>query len=146
MDEDTLQRFESKIDKTDDCWLWMSSKDLDGYGKITINNKQFFAHRVFYVLYNGPIPDGMVVRHKCRNKCVNPEHLEIGTQAENMKDKVRDGTSNRGERNATAKLTADKVLEIRRRSNELQSDLAKEFGVADQTISEIINRHTWKHI
>jgi hypothetical protein len=145
MDDQTLQRFESNIDTSGDCWLWTGFK-TKGYGKICINKKKHFAHRLMYILYNGTIPDGMVVRHTCRGKCVNPEHLEIGTQAENMKDMVRDGTSNRGERNIGAKLTADQVLEIRHRSNELQSELAKEFRVNIRTVYDIIRGTTWKHI
>jgi hypothetical protein len=139
MDDQTLQRFESKIDKTDDCWLWMSSKNTDGYGTIKINKKMHVAHRVMYMLYNGTIPNGMLIRHTCRNKCVNPEHLEIGTPAENQADRLRDGTH-------ISKLTADQVLEIRRRSAESTSDLAKEFGVSSQTIYDIIRRTLWKHI
>jgi len=145
MDDQTLQRLESQIDKSGDCWLWTGFK-LDGYGKSTIKKKLHIAHRVMYMLYNGTIPDGMVIRHKCRNKCVNPEHLEIGTPAENMKDMIRDGTSNRGEKNVGAKLTADQVLEIRSRSGESKSELAKEFGVSTSTVYDIIRRTLWKHI
>jgi hypothetical protein len=146
MDDDTLYRFESKIDKTDDCWLWMSSKDSYGYGTFSIKNYPHLAHRLTYMIYNGTIPDGMVVRHKCRNKCVNPEHLEIGTHAENNQDMIRDGTSTRGERSASAKLTADQVLEIRRRSAESRSELAKEFGLHYMYIGQIIRSERWKHI
>lgn len=146
MDDQTLQRLELKIDKTGDCWLWTSAKTPHGYGLITIKQKTHYAHRVMYMLYNGTIPDGLDVRHKCRNKCVNPEHLELGTRSENCQDMVRDGTVLRGERCGTSKLTADQVLEIRRRSNELQSDLAKEFGVSTTTVREIIRRETWTHV
>jgi hypothetical protein len=146
MDDQTLQRLESKINKTGDCWLWTGAKSSKGYGIFCVKKKLHQAHRLMYMLYNGAIPEGLEVRHMCRNKCVNPEHLEIGTRSENCQDKVRDGTSNRGERNATAKLTAEQVLEIRRRSNELQSDLAKEFGVGTKNINQIIRRERWKHI
>jgi len=146
MDDQTLQRLESKIDKSGDCWLWTGAKDRYGYGHINIKHKIHYAHRLIYMLYNGTIPDGMLIRHTCRNKCVNPEHLEIGTHADNMKDMIRDGTDNRGERNALAKLTVDQILEIRSRSNELQSNLAKEFGVSRGNINQIIARGTWKHI
>jgi hypothetical protein len=146
MNDHTLQRLESKIDKSGDCWLWTGAILPSGYGLINIKQQQYYVHRLIYMLYNGTIPDGMSIRHKCRGKCVNPEHLEIGTRSENMKDKIRDGTDNRGERNLAAKLTAEKVLEIRSRSNELESDLAKEFGVSIKTINQIIRRETWKHI
>jgi len=148
MDDQALQRLESKIDKSGDCWLWTGSKTKDGYGHITIKQKLHIAHRVIYMLYNGTIPDGMVIRHTCRGKCVNPEHLEIGTQAENMKDMIRDGTrpNLKGERSPMAKLTADQVIEIRRRSTESKSELAKEFGVRYEQICKIINKIQWTNI
>jgi hypothetical protein len=146
MDDQTLQRLESKINKTGDCWLWTSATTIKGYGVIRIKQKIYYAHRVMYILYNGAIPDGLDVRHKCRNKCVNPEHLEIGTRSQNCQDMIRDGTDCHGERSPTAKLTAEQVLEIRRRFNESTIDLAKEFGVGRWTIREIITRRSWKHI
>ena len=84
------------------------------------------------------------MRHKCRNKhCVNPEHLETGTPAENIADRIRDGTSNRGIRSARAKLTEEQVRQIRERAGENQRGLAEEYGVNSRTISDIIHRKHW---
>ena len=146
MDEETLERFMNFVDKTDDCWYWIGSKNNYGYGKFYLQGKKWLAHRLMYWHCYGELTEGLVVCHTCRNKCVNPEHFEEDTQSKNTADKVRDGTDARGEKHGSAKLTAAQVLEIRRRSTEKQCDLAKEFGVNYGTISAIINRQNWKHI
>ena len=98
-------------------------------------------------MHGNTIPEGLILRHKCTNKnCVNPEHLETGTQAENCADKVRDGTDARGEKCHLAKLTSKQVLEIRARAEENCIELAKEYGISPNTISKIITRRTWKHL
>lgn len=138
--EKDRQRFESKINKTDDCWLWTDYLDKYGYGQITIKGKTLTAHRFSYLLNGGVIPEGHVVRHKCKTKnCVNPQHLESGTQIDNERDKIRDGTSNRGR---TQKLTETHVREIRL-SNKTCIELGKIYNVSFQTISDIKRRLRW---
>jgi len=155
-------RFLSHIEKTESCWLWTMPLNPTGYGQLTIDCKTHPAHRIAYELWIGPIPDGLVVRHKCKNKhCVNPEHLETGTHKENANDKIRDGTlikgdahysrltpekMARGERHGSVKLTDDQVRDIRNRTFQTQRELAREFGVSQYAIMSIINRKTWKHI
>lgn len=140
-------RFLAKINKTETCWLWTASKDGKGYARFSTGGrkgKSHSAHRTAYELWVGQIPDNLVVRHKCKNKdCVNPEHLETGTQVDNEADKVRDGTTNRGERCGTAKLTNEQVADIRRRVGQKGVELAKEFGVSKATISQILSATTW---
>ena len=141
------ERFIAKINKTETCWLWTASKDAKGYARFSTGGrkgKSHSAHRTAYELWVGQIPDNLVVRHKCKNKdCVNPEHLETGTQVDNEADKVRDGTTNRGERCGTAKLTNEQVADIRRRVGQKGVELAKEFGVSKATISQILSATTW---
>lgn len=147
MDEETLERFMSKVDKRDDgCWLWTGCK-AQGYGLFHFEGKKCLAHRLMYLHCFGEFTKGLVICHTCKNKCVNPEHLEEDTQSKNVgDDRVRDGTDNRGENCYSAKLTATQVLEIRRRSTENQRLLGEEFGVNYRTIACIIHRRIWKHI
>lgn len=145
--EEYLKRFYKHVNKTDTCWLWTASKFRNGYGQTTYNKQPMGSHRISWLLAGNNIPEGHVIRHKCRNKhCVNPEHLETGTLSENTLDRRRDGTDNRGVRNNTTKLTDNQVREIRTRSTELKKDLAHEYGVSDVTISYIILGKTWKHL
>ena len=79
------ERFWTKVQKTDDCWLWLASKDRDGYGLFTINGKRRGAHAVAYELTLGEVPIGLELDHTCRNrKCVNPSHLEPVTHKVNV--------------------------------------------------------------
>jgi HNH endonuclease len=146
MDARTTDRFMSKVEKTDDCWYWKGTKHRFGYGMFNYKNSMTTAHRVSYMLHKGTIPEGLMVRHKCRGLCVNPDHLELGTHKDNMADKRRDGTIGYGERNGKAKLTADQVRDIRSRVGQLRKDIAKEFGVCVPAITNIINRKRWIHI
>ena len=86
------ERFFQKVDKTDTCWLWNGALTSSGYGSIGINGKRISAHRFSYETFIGEIPEGMFVCHSCDVKiCVNPEHLWVGTQYENMSDMWKKG-------------------------------------------------------
>ena len=147
MDEETLERFMKFVDKRDDgCWYWTGGEDKDGYGRFYFQGKTRYAHRLIYWHCYGELTKGLVVCHTCRNKCVNPEHLEEDTKSKNQLDRVRDNTDIRGEKNHKSKLTVEQVLEIRRRSNDNQKLLSEEFGVSSKNINLIINRTIWKHL
>jgi hypothetical protein len=89
-------RFWSQVVKTDSCHLWTGYVHSGGYGRVYFHEygKVMRAHRVAWEIRNGPVPDGLMVLHKCRNRnCVNVEHLYLGTARENGLDAVRDGTA-----------------------------------------------------
>lgn len=91
----TEERFLAKVEKTNTCWLWQASTTGAGYGQIWMNEdgwKRIDAHRYSYILHKGTIPEGLVVMHTCDNKlCVNPDHLILGTQKENLRDMYAKG-------------------------------------------------------
>lgn len=129
-----------------DCWVWTASLTHNGYGQTT-SPLGARAHRVSYQLHVGPIPEGMCVLHRCDNRaCVNPDHLFLGTHADNMADMLAKGRDKRvGNQNARSVLTEEQVLDIRADTG-TQRGIADKYGVGKSTIANILQRHTWKHI
>lgn len=103
-------RFWRSVDKTDTCWNWTASVNTYGYGQIRDEaGKYTTAHRVSYKLHSAAIPEGQSVLHRCDNRrCVNPAHLFLGTQADNMRDKTEKGRQARGDRHGMSR--AQKAL------------------------------------
>lgn len=149
-DPNIKQRFEKHIISKDDCWITDLYCNHRGYGQFALNRKRMNASRVSFLLYNGEIPEGMFVCHKCDNPpCVNPEYLFLGTHKENMRDMVEKGRSNRGSKNSSAKLTEKEVFQIKALLFEtgLTSErIAILFGVSTRTISYIKQDGIWKHV
>lgn len=119
-----------------------------GYPRITRNGLRTSAHRWAYTSFVGDIPEGMQVLHRCDNpKCINVDHLFLGTPLDNMRDKCSKGRDydRRGERSHTAKLTASDVVSIRNLSGGQlrQRDIAELFGVAQSSINNILSGKTW---
>lgn len=146
-------RIYQHIDKKSeaDCWNFTGFKNKDGYGVIgTIPGKSEGAHRVMYKLEKGEIPENMVVMHTCDNpSCCNPNHLILGTQAENILDMTNKdrGVYQKGENNHFSKLSENQVEEIRLSYTGKRGDktkLAKKYNVRITTISNIINGKSWK--
>ena len=149
------ERFFRTLVKTDSCWIWQGRIIGKGYGMIGLGGKgakQVLAHRLSYEIHKGAIPEGMVVMHKCDNpRCVNPDHLEAGTQSQNIKDafarmrKVLPLKKAKGEECGAAKLTNEIVLSIRASTLSLKQ-LATLHGVSKSSIERIRYRKTWRHI
>lgn len=128
------------------CWLWNGATRSNGYGTFTDNGKSISAHRFSYTKAIGPIPEGLTVCHKCDLRCcVNPSHLFVGTQSDNLWDASRKGRLRTGERNHKTKLTREDVLAIRA-SDKSGSVLGREFGVWQRTISDIKRCITWRNV
>ena len=148
------ERFWEKVktSKSNECWEWQGSKIRDGYGHIRDKEQKYqMAHRISWQLFNGEIPNGLWVLHKCDNpSCVNPNHLEIGTASKNTLDAYKRGRMNKkGEKNSLAKLTVITVQEIKKlyKNYDLtQKRLAKKFGIGQSAISRIVNNKRWTHI
>lgn len=132
------------------CSEWQGMRDPNGYGRIGIGQHPVLVHRLSWELAYGPIPEETCVLHRCDNPpCVRPDHLFLGSRADNMRDAVSKGRQIQGERVASAKLTAAHVLEIHRRyavGDVTQKRLAAEFGVKPTQIQAIVNGRAWKHL
>ena len=136
-----------------ECAFWTGNKDKAGYGKITkkVNGEYVHlrTHRAVYELYFGPLVPMVNVLHSCdRPSCCNILHLFVGSQSDNMKDKVSKDRQAKGETNGRAKLTEREVMKIKRLIKEgiRITDIAGRFDVGITTISEIKAGRTWKHI
>lgn len=148
-----LNKFHFICEKTG-CWLWSGTKSRFGYGSLFIKGKSFSAHRISYSLFVGEIRDGYYVCHTCDTPaCINPKHLFLGTPSDNIRDCVRKGRhifpDNSGENCATSKLRSDQVLEIRKMVSQgllKKGQIAKLFSVHPSTITQIIQRGSWKNI
>ena len=129
------------------CWLWDGPVDENGYGRFRVGARKERTHRLAYRLHCGSVPPGFRVLHACDiPACVNPSHLRLGTDADNVADKVERDRCAWGERLPSSKLTAQQVAEIRRRDGQTHRSLAAEFGVSHSTIGAILNGVKWKRL
>ena len=168
------ERFAAKVDfESSEHWLWYGSTMKFGYGQIYFYVSLMLAHRFAWLLYCGEIPEGLQVLHKCDiPQCVKPEHLFLGTQADNMRDMHQKGRNWQatkpecvasGERNGAytkperrphgsrhylTPFSPEEIIEIRARvaAGELQVDIAEEFGVGKTTINNIVHFRNWKKV
>ena len=143
---------------SNECWNWTRSMTNKGYGHFSLNGKDMTAHRMSWILTNGEIPNGLCVCHKCDNpRCINPNHLFLGTKLDNAKDAIDKGrfrfVSKKdkafGEKHGLTTLKNRDVKEIvhkYRNGIAKTTKLSKEYGVCVQTICNIVKGKTWSHI
>lgn len=139
------QKFGHRYKKTKNCWIWNKITASHGYG--TIGSK--LAHRLMWEKIYGKIPKGLCVLHKCDNrKCVNPNHLFLGTKGDNIRDAVKKQRNLVGELNGQSKLKRLDVIKIRALNERgiRQNRLAKIFNVSPVTIFDVVHKKTWKII
>lgn len=159
------ERFWSRVETSDGCWLWTGGIGGGGYGAFYFHGRQQQAHRVAWELTNGPIPDGMIICHHCDNRrCVRPDHLFLGTHRDNTDDMVAKGRQRqganhpmhlhpeyapRGNGHGRAKLTEDIVRIARnryQRGERTITELARDYGVSDTAMGHAVKRKHWKHV
>lgn len=140
-------RFLARVEKRDDgCWRWLGALNRDGYGRIGAGGRYTGSHRFAYERFVRPIPPGLSVCHRCdRPWCVNPEHLFLGTQKDNMRDCSMKGRAGMNP-NPRRKLSVEQVLAIRHGLATGVSGhlLAKTHGVTRATIHNIGSRKKWR--
>ncbi len=140
-----------RVTKTDHCWNWIGPVNWYGYGSLAakVNGvpREIGAHRLSYILAHGPIADGLRVCHQCDNpRCVRPDHLFLGTDADNLGDCAAKGRTARlfGAENHSSKLTAEQIAEIRTLvGGQSASSIARQYGVARTTIVSIARGRSW---
>jgi hypothetical protein len=148
------ERFWMKVDKSGECWLWTAYRSRDGYGMIGLERTGVErAHRVAWQLTNGPIPVGLQVLHRCDNPpCVNPAHLWLGTQPENIADMIAKGRARknplRGSAQPRSKLTEADVHVIRQliAAGMGNTAIGRRYGVHRVTIHWIRIGKNWAHL
>jgi hypothetical protein len=131
------------------CWLWMSTLTQYGYGRMSVCGKDMGAHRVSYTVFVGPIAPGLFVCHKCDTRaCVNPEHLFLGTAADNNADMVSKGRSviPRGESHSQSKLTDAVVAQFRACPPRNFAAEARRLGVSASSLVRAVRGYAWNHL
>lgn len=137
-----VQRFWSKVQKSDGCWEWRGQRNHKGYGEISINNRWHKAHRYSWTVHNGPIPPGKQVCHSCDNRaCVRPDHLFVGTNSDNQRDAAGKG------RSPSSKLSASDVRAIRSLFGQMTARaIGAKFGVSAAAIQRIKDRKAFAYV
>lgn len=139
----------SRLNTETGCIEWIGALMHQGYGHLRWRGKVYRTHRLSYAAVNGDIPAGMFVCHKCDNpKCMNPEHLFLGTYADNSADMAQKKRSTIGERNPMAKVNVATVQAIRiwGKTGMFHKKIAAKFGITREAVSLILRGERWKNI
>lgn len=150
----TKERFWSFVDRRspEECWPWIGGRYPTGHGVLRVLGRTVKAHRISYEIHNSEIPAGLFVLHRCNNGwCVNPQHLYVGTQVDNMRDREAAGhhglhlhpeRAARGERNGACKLTDAQIQQLRNiiACGTSQKAAAVMFGISRGYVSRVVNK------
>jgi hypothetical protein len=140
-----IERFWAKVAVSDGCWNWTGGT-RGGYGRFRDSVGKISAHRFSYWLHRGPIPQDVIVRHKCDNRaCVNPDHLELGSLADNVADMDERRRRSVGGSHFGAKLTEADIPLIRA-DQRSHRDIGAAYGVSKTTITRIKSGAKWRHV
>lgn len=142
----TAFAFFKRVRKTKTCWIWTGQKGELGYGRFVFDRAEMRAH--WFLLEDDP-EEGIDACHSCDNpSCVNPNHIFLGTREDNMRDAAMKLRTCHGEKNPCAVLTAQQVHYIRKQARYwgLGRRMARQFGVSDTIISDVLRGKSWKHI
>ncbi len=146
----TKINYEKKVIKKEGCWDWKGCIEKNGYARLSCKDIDVrHAHTASYMIYKGIIPEGLQVNHLCNNrKCSNPSHLYVGTQQENMRDKILANRQAKGSKNGNSKLDECQVQKIKTmlKNGEKTSEIAYIFNVSKTQIRNISKHNQWKHI
>jgi hypothetical protein len=146
------EKFDSRYipEPNSGCWLWLATLGNEGYGQIVAFNKRVsLAHRLSWELHTGEDPGEFKVCHRCDNRiCVNPEHLFLGSDAENVADKVNKNRHAKGIKIHNAVLNDGIVRDMRRDwcSGETVASISRKYGFSHSATRSAVNRITWKHV
>lgn len=151
---DPTVRFWKKVNiQLDACWEWQASKFKNGYGQFFDGKNKICAHRYSFKIANGDVSDDLKVCHTCDNRgCVNPDHLFVGTQKDNIHDMIKKGrkvtADTSGSLNGRANLFEQQVLEMRSLYNKGTSiaEIARRFDTSETQTARIVKLQSWKHI
>lgn len=146
---DIKRLFLSKVLNNGRCWEWNGSISEKGYGHFWYHRKRAYAHRVSYLLFKGEIPDNLFVLHDCDNpKCVNPDHLHLGTKKDNLREAIERNRHLVGELNPRAKLNTEKVKTIKQllKQGKTMVEISRMFRVKPNAIGSIKYGVNWKHV
>jgi hypothetical protein len=155
--KDKRPRWEAKVERTENHWLWTGSHNLGGYGHLRSGpapGRLEKAHRLAWEFYRGPLPLGLLVLHRCDiPACVNPDHLFLGTQEDNAMDMVQKGRKRGGfngipppHRSWTLKPVEIRAIRFRASQGETYASLSRAFHVTAATISSVVRRKSWKRV